>query len=626
MLLPGSAQAAEKIKLQVALTAGRDPNVNIVQDYGNVRWSEVLAQEFQKEYPNIEVEFVVSTMQKVTVLIASGIGPDIVNGASSDFVNLGRQGAFVDLAPLMKKEGIDYLKSQTFWEPQYRAFMDKNVIFALPQYLGTIAMYYNAEMLDNMGINRPSPSLDSKMDWDDFESMAKKLTRDTNGDAKIDVYGFKKDWNGHRVGYWMQAAGAEFYRDGDNSRSALDSDAAVKGLEFLQNLRWGSHVIAPPGVSPSWEKGQAAIEEDGSFRLVSRLGTQQSGAPKIPFSWNVFPMPIGPSGQRATMATIDGYAVSKASKHPLEAYALTKFLAGPEANAIMAKYVALQPANRRVIPEYIRLMRQMNHDVYDINVNVFTDAGPYAYPQYLYSNQEVAESIIGDALRRVWDKNEPARPVWMEAIQRLNRILATATKHIDVSDPESVTWSGAKWIRQDYNVSVGGKAEVKGDKLILSASGADIWGVQDGCGYLYQKVKGDFTATVLVHQVPDGNTWSKAGIMVRAKATPSSAQAMGIYSGANGIVMQYRQTDMGDSKSAKGKIASWKNGTPIWLRAVRKGTEVAYYTSPDGEKWTLLDKVQIDLDDEALVGLAVTSHVSAELGEAVFSNWELTRN
>lgn len=625
MLLPGSVQAAEKIKLQVALTAGRDPNVNIVQDYGNIKWSDLLAQEFQKEYPNVEVEFVVSTLQKVTVLIASGIGPDIINGSSSDFVNLGKQGAFLDMAPLLKKEGIDYLKSQTFWEPQYRAFMDKDVLFALPQYLGTIAMFYNADMFDNMGINRPSPSQDSTMDWDDFESIAKKLTRDTNGDAKVDVYGFTKTWNGHRVGYWMQAAGAQYYPNGDNTRSALNSDAAVKGLEYLQNLRWGSDVIAPPGVSVNWEKAQAAIEEEGSWKLVSRLGTLQSGAPKIPFSWNVFPMPVGPSGQRATMATIDGYAVNKASKHPLEAYALTKFLAGPEANAIMAKYVALQPANRRVVPEYIRLMRQMNHDVYDINVNVFTDAGPYAYPQYLYSNQEVAESIIGDAVKRIFDKGEPVRPVWMEAIERLNRILATATKHIDISDPQTVTWAGVKWTRQDFNVSVGGYAKVQGDKLILAASGADIWGIQDGCGFLYQKIKGDFTASVLVHQAPAGNTWSKAGIMVRAKATPSSAQAMIMYSGANGIVLQSRPGDMEESKSAKNRFA-WKNGNPLWLRIVRKGTEVAAYTSQDGAKWTLMDKVQVDLNDEVLVGLANTSHVSAELGEAVFSNWELIKN
>ena len=38
------ASAQETITLEVALTAGRDPNVNLVQDYGIESWADVLAR------------------------------------------------------------------------------------------------------------------------------------------------------------------------------------------------------------------------------------------------------------------------------------------------------------------------------------------------------------------------------------------------------------------------------------------------------------------------------------------------------------------------------------------------------------------------------------------------------
>lgn len=624
VLLAGTAQA-ERVTLRVALAAGRDPNVNIVQDYGNVRWSEVLVQEFQKEHPNVDVEFVVTNMEKVTVEIAAGIGADIINGAGSTFVGLGRLGAFVDLAPLLKRDGIDYMKNETFWEPQWKAFQYKGVQFALPQYLGTMAMYYNADMFDNLGIPRPPASLkENAMDWQQFESLTKKLTRDVNGDSKIDVYGFNKTWNGHRVGFWMLAAGAQYYVNDDVSRSGLNAEGAVKALEYLQNLRWNARTMPPPGVSVKWEAGQVAIHEEGSWALVSRLGVKQNGEPKVPFTWNVFPMPKGPSGQRATMATIDGYAINRNTKHLQEAYALVKFLAGPTANAIMARYVALQPANRAVVPEYIRLMRAMNRNVYDINVHVFTDAGPYASPQYLYSNQEAAETIIGEALRRVIDDNEPARPVWMEAMERLNRVLATELRHVEESTPESVSWGGARWTWQSFNVDVLGGAAVRADgKLALSAAGWDMYGNKDGFGYLFQRVKGNFTATVRLHNVMNLHAYSKAGLMVRSKADASAPYAMLLGTSAKGLRVQYRAKDGAATASVGAK--PWTNGTPIYLRLTRNGKDVTASMSYDGTVWTTIERARVELGDEVLVGLALSSHVSAEVGEAVFSDWELVK-
>src|SRR5690606_23028352 len=80
------SQRRERITLEVALTAGRDPNVNVVQDYGEISWAKILEQEFQKEYPYVDVVFRTATIDQVTVLIATGQGTDIINGGHTDFI------------------------------------------------------------------------------------------------------------------------------------------------------------------------------------------------------------------------------------------------------------------------------------------------------------------------------------------------------------------------------------------------------------------------------------------------------------------------------------------------------------------------------------------------------------
>lgn len=618
LLLGGTVVSAQKVTLEVMITH-RDPNVNIVQDYGSISWTQILAEEFMKQHPNVEVVFRHGTLEQATVMIAAGIGPDIISSAAGGFVNLGRAGAFVDLNPLFERDGIDFMASETYWPPQYEAYSYKGQQFALPQYLGTIAIYYNADMFGYAGIPDPNPRLDQNtMDWDEFEQIARRLTRDNDGDGIVDVWGFTKTMRTNRIYYWLKAAGAEFYGNEERTVSTLDSPEAVAALEYLQSLRWDAQVIPPPGVSASWGAGQAAMYETGSWALVNYLGLGSDGHPKVSFGWNVMPMPIGPSGERATMATIDGYAINKNTQHLEEAYQLLLFLAGPEANAIKAKYLALQPAHRDVVPEYIGLMQELNRNVADIDVHVFTDAGPYAHPQLLYSQQDIANGLLNEAYTRIFDNREPAGPVWSDMVNRLNMVLAATG---EMSELELVTWQGQDWRTRDFGSAANGTAKVEDGKLTISASGNDIWGTRDGFRYVYQEVTGDFTATVRLDAVPDTDPWSKAGIMLRVYESADSPNVAVLGTRNNGVVMQERLHPSASSRTA-GRT-SWTSGSSVWLRLVRRGGQVLGYMSTDGVRWTHLSTVTIELPETVWLGPAATSHSAGRLGEAVYFDWKL---
>jgi multiple sugar transport system substrate-binding protein len=419
-VLSAGAVSAEPVTLVASLIKGRDPSVNVVQDYGNVSWTELISQAFNKQYPEYQVKFITGDIAKETVAIAAGIGSDLINGAGTAFYSLGQNGGFIDITPYIQKENSSFLNS--YWAPQMEAFRSEGRLFALPDYLGTMALYYNIDIFNNAGIPAQSTAQGS-MDWDKFETLVKRLTRDLDGDGKIDQYGLMKGLSGDRMGFWLQAAGAEFYEAGSRKKSALGSEAAIKALEYIQRLRWESNAIRPGGVKQLWDNGGVAIEEGGSWLLTRRLGLQKTGAPKIPFAWNVMPLPKGPA-RSTSLATTDGWAINRNTKHPEAAYALLKFLAGPEANRIRAQYVALQPAHRQVVPEYIRLMQVLNRDAKSVDVQIFTEAAPFAYPQMLYADQKTADTVLNAAYNAILEKNQPARSVWLEAVERLNKSLA----------------------------------------------------------------------------------------------------------------------------------------------------------------------------------------------------------
>lgn len=242
VIVVAALASEERITPEVVLTSGRDPNVNIVQDYGDVSWTQILTEEFQKEYPYVDVEWRTGSREQLIVMIAAGVGPDIILGNGFEFINMGRQGLFVDLQPLFERDGIDYMRDETFWPPQWSAFNYLGAQFAVPHYLGTIAMYYNVDMFNDVGLPEPDPRTDvNQMDWEDFEQIARRLTRDRDGDGMVDVWGFYKWMNQpDRIHYWIKAAGSDFYGNPERTASTMDNPRAVEAVDFLRSLRWGS--------------------------------------------------------------------------------------------------------------------------------------------------------------------------------------------------------------------------------------------------------------------------------------------------------------------------------------------------------------------------------------------------
>lgn len=110
---------------------------------------------------------------------------------------------------------------------------------------------------------------------------------------------------------------------------------------------------------------------------------------------------------------------------------------------------------------------------------------------------------------------------------------------------------------------------------------------------------------VVTGLVPGLQPWSKAGIMIKARAAQGSAYAAMLVTGSHGVRMQWDYT--GDTTGLAGSPSS---SSPRWLRLVRSGSVVTGYDSLDGSSWTRVGSITVQglpSSGTVQVGLFATS-------------------
>jgi len=168
--------------------------------------------------------------------------------------------------------------------------------------------------------------------------------------------------------------------------------------------------------------------------------------------------------------------------------------------------------------------------------------------------------------------------------------------------------------------SPAGTASYTNGLFTVSAGGVDIWGSSDQFRFVYQPVSGDVDIVARVDSLAAADPWSKAGVMIRADLSASSAYAYAIVTGSQGVEFQQRPQPGGTSSTTAGPVVS----APQWVRLKRVGSVITGYSSGDGGTWQTIASTTIAIGQSAYVGFAVTSHNPGTAATAVFSQAKVT--
>ncbi|MCD4795548.1 MAG: ABC transporter substrate-binding protein [Candidatus Cloacimonetes bacterium] len=238
---------------------------------------ESLITEFNKTHPKIHVTSInmgnyTALSQKLMASLQTGNQPDLAQAYEAWIANMMEGDVlvpmqdFIDADPEFGQEDLNDI---------YPVFINSNTmngkLISFPFNKSVRVQYYNKDILFQHGYDQNKPP----KTWDDFREYCKNLTKDLDGDGKIDQYGTTVKISAWQFENLLLQAGGEIMNE-DNTEPLFNSKAGVQALEYLVNIL---NVDKTGYLSPGYE-GQkdftarkCAFYEDSSVSLAYMLRT-----------------------------------------------------------------------------------------------------------------------------------------------------------------------------------------------------------------------------------------------------------------------------------------------------------------------------------------------------------------
>ncbi len=401
-------------------------NWHLVEPHWEKSLKEAVA-EFMARYPNIEVVLdYVSYAEKETkymTAIEAGVGPDVMHlgPAEISFPLFASRGYFYDLTPFIQAEGPGFLDA---WYPAVvEALSHDGKVYALGNNYQAMVLMWNKRLFAEAGLDPCRPP----QTWDEFLDYAKKLTRDRDGDGRIDTWGFvpigKVD-----PGFQLRFTPALLsfggtYLTPDYKCAAINSPEAKEAAKFFVEL-FTVHGVIPPGVT---DVAPGKAREMFAAEKVAMLISSAWGPPIVKSirpgePWDqiigLAPVPVkaGTDPQFRTTAFLSYYAMNRNTKHPKEAWELLKFLTSKEMQEKWFRDAAVLSARKDVSEQYGPILADPYAKVIGAELARATMVPMIPeWPQIIEAiNVAIQQGFLGQDLDRAW----------ADAYRRINEILA----------------------------------------------------------------------------------------------------------------------------------------------------------------------------------------------------------
>lgn len=249
-------------------------------------------ERFESVHPNVHVTYT-SGIRKEDYsewLMGQhllGREPDVFMVLPEDFGTLCEFGALEPLNQLLENDST--ISQQDFYDAAFESGMLEGIQYALPYECVPTLMFVNKTLLEKEGISVPQ----NNWTWDDFYTVCRQVTKDTDDDGTIDQFGsYGYSWNDALV-----SNGTSLFSD-DGTECLIAQPQAAEAIAFTQRLEQlyqGYNVTAR-----SFDEGNVAFRPF----LFSDYRTYQPYPWRIKrysnFEWDCIQMPAGPSGSNCS--------------------------------------------------------------------------------------------------------------------------------------------------------------------------------------------------------------------------------------------------------------------------------------------------------------------------------------
>ena len=398
-------QAAKKIELRYFTW----------DDATGVQFINQVVKNFTAKHPNIVVKVESASYgdywQKLQTMVASKTAPDIFQ-INPDFLAVfAAKGALSDLNTFIAEDKT--FNIQDYFSEIIEVHQMKDQLFVLPRDVAPSVLFYNETLFKEAGLKTPYEYFKAdQWNWDTFLQAAQKITK-----PEIQQYGITFETMWHRALQWVWQNGGEAFDSVDKpTKCLLDRASSYEGYQFAADLI-NSYHVSP---SPRLTKTQSSTE----LFITGKVAMDINGAWMIPayknikdFKWDIAPLPKGVRWGDVTGGS--GPAIYKFSKHPKEAWELTKALAGVEAQSLFAEAGYIVPTLKAVFNS----KKFLTSDSIPRNKDCFLEVQEYAQIPVLTDKYMEIDYIIQKQLDLVWLGEQTAKEAMDKAVPEINKIL-----------------------------------------------------------------------------------------------------------------------------------------------------------------------------------------------------------
>jgi multiple sugar transport system substrate-binding protein len=360
----------------------------------------------------------------------SGTAPDVFTNHLAKYPEFVALEQLVDIQPWVERDGV---ATDIYYPGLADLWSRDGGRYGLPKDWDTVAVVYNAELLEAAGID---PAVMDEWTWNledggSFQETVAALTMDANGNnglspdfdkENVVQYGFVQDGTGGAYGQtqWSPFAVSTgwAFNDGPWSTNYYYDDP-----RFISTVQWWADMNLVQGFTPSFEEisslGATALFQAGDIAMTINgswmIGTFLSSEFEVGFGR----LPIGPEGRRSMF---NGLADSiwVGTQHPEEAWSWVKFLASAECQNIIGASGVVFPA----IPEAATASQEMRAEA-GVDVSAFVEQANEENGTFLFPIADFAgeiSTIMNEAMDSVALGQAQAADVIPAANEEINAL------------------------------------------------------------------------------------------------------------------------------------------------------------------------------------------------------------
>jgi multiple sugar transport system substrate-binding protein len=398
-----TAAPAQPTTAPAATTAPAQPTAEPAGEVVTIRYTmwdsaqlpvyQQCADAFQAKNPNIKVSVEQQGWDDYWNAIQTGFvagdAPDVFTDHLAKYPEFAVKEQIMDIEPLVKRDGVD---TSVYLPGLADLWVREGKRYGLPKDWDTIAVFYNADMLEKAGID-PAVMKDwtwNAQDGGTFEETIAKLTLDANGKNGLDPafdktqvvqYGFVHQGGGGFAGQtqWSMFAVSNGFKftDGPWTKKYYYDDP-----KLAETLVWYRGLVEK-GYAPTVETltgiggdgfflaGSGALTTNGSWQVGNYL---TNASFKVGFGL----LPVGPQGRKSMFNGLAD-SIYVGTQHPEEAWQWVKFAASAECANIVGDSGVVFPAQQEGVERNLAVRKTQG-----VDVSAFTDLALNADATFLF--------------------------------------------------------------------------------------------------------------------------------------------------------------------------------------------------------------------------------------------------